>query len=60
MLRRALKDDKTPEARAAAAKALSRLGPLGKESVKALRFALRDPDPTVRQAAGDALLDNPE
>jgi HEAT repeat protein len=60
VLIRALKDDKTPEARAAAAKALSRLGPLGKESVKALRFALRDPDPTVRQAAGDALLDNPE
>jgi HEAT repeat protein len=59
VLVRALKDDKTPEARAAAARALSRLGALGKESVKALRYALHDPDGTVRQAAGDALLDNP-
>jgi HEAT repeat protein len=59
VLIRALKDDKTPEARAAAAKALGRLGALTNERVKALRFALRDPDAAVRQAAGDALLDNP-
>jgi len=60
VLIRALKYDKTPEARAAAAKALGRVGALGKESVKALRYALRDPDASVRQAAGDALLDNPD
>jgi HEAT repeat protein len=52
-----LKADKTPEVRAAAAKALGRLERFDAEAVKALCAALRDSDGTVRQAASDTLLD---
>jgi len=54
----ALKTDKTPEVRAAAAKALGRLERFDAEAVKALRAALRDADAAVRQAASDTLLDD--
>ncbi|HWG44265.1 MAG TPA: HEAT repeat domain-containing protein [Gemmataceae bacterium] len=54
----ALKDDKTPEVRAAAAKALGQMGRLDAKTMKAIRNALRDPEAAVRQAASDLFLED--
>jgi HEAT repeat protein len=51
----ALQNDKVPEVRAAAAKALGRLGNLSTPMVKVLSNALQDKDVNTRAAAAEAL-----
>jgi HEAT repeat protein len=48
-----------PRVRAEAARMLGRFGSAAQDSIGVLRAALKDPDPSVRLAAGDALLSIP-
>jgi HEAT repeat protein len=58
-LAKAVKFPEDPRVRADAARLLGRLGSAAQDTIGVLRAALKDPDPSVRRAAADALLSIP-